>query len=252
MLKFLEKLFFVTRLRLRPKLMVIVMVVLVGFVLLTGTETYWLNQVKIGGKLYNEIQKNKNNLEKIALLKADLNQINTEAVLLLEKTDRFKREQQVADMGQLKTIIDSNFAEVLNSTNDEVKRVAIQDAQQTWSEFSSTVEKELIPAINRNDRMLARNIVLGVQKTRHDRFIEQVGTTVDMLKLEIKEMEGKTQLLVKKIIITSAVFSAVLVLVAVTITLMIANSIIAPIKKMVDFANKVGQGDLTGTLMIMQ
>lgn len=252
MSKFFEKLSFGANLRLRPKLMVIVMVMVVGFVLLAGMETYWLNQVKIGGKFYNDIQNNKNNLEKIALLKADLNQISVEALFLLEETDKYKQDHQVADIGQLKTVIDSNFTEILNSTNDEVKRVAIQDAQQTWTEFSSTVEKELIPAVRRHDKMLARNLALGVQKTRQDRFIEQVGTTVDMLKLEVKEQEEKTNRLVRNIIITSALFSGILVLVAITITLLISNSIVNPIKKMVDFANKVGQGDLNSTLMVAQ
>ncbi len=232
-------------LKIRNKLFLIIAVVFLGFAASISMGMYTINQVKVGSGLYNKISGYEHSLEKIALLKSDLNQVRGELTLLASETDKDKIEQFAAIVNELKSAIEAGFAEAMKSIESEERRIPIEDAQATWLEFIATVNDELMPAVNQGEMGRARELVTGVQKQRYHRFIDQIGTAVDTIELEIEELEKNAVVFIqKKMIYTSAV-SGVLFLAILGFSLLIAGSISGRIKALRDFANKIAAGDLT-------
>ena len=147
---------FVKNFKIRNKLLFLSAIVLVGFVLSTVMGIYMLNEVKVGSKLYAKIKADKDSLEKIALLGSDLNHYRAEMALLIDETNKDKMEQIKALLMKLKAEIENNFFDILNLLNSEEKKISIRDAQSTWSDFQTTVEDTLIPAVHKGKRLQAR------------------------------------------------------------------------------------------------
>jgi methyl-accepting chemotaxis protein len=245
MARFMRKLAFMSNAKLRTKLFMISVFVFICFVLSIVTGIYIMNQVKVGSGLYKTIQNRKTSLEMIALLKSDLNQIRGEFATLISETDKDKMAQIEAKVTELRAEIESNFSTIAAMLDSEEKRIAIQDAHATWGEFMETAGKELIPAVRREDRALAKELSTGIQKQRYGRFIDQVGGIVDTLKLEIVELEEATEKAIAGKVMFSAVVSGVLFVVIFGLTLLLANSISKRIRSLKEFANTIAQGDLT-------
>lgn len=246
MLRFMRKPAFMNNnVKLRFKLLLISAIVFIGFVLSTAMGIYIMNEVKVGSSLYKTIQNRKTSLEMIALLKSDLNQVRGEFATLIVETDRDKMAQIQTKIDEIKTEVESNFKAIVTMLDSEEKRIALQDAQSTWGEFIETANKELLPAIQREDRALAKELATGIQKQRYGRFIDQVGGIVDTLQLEITDLEEATGKAVAKKVMFSAVVSGVLFAVILGFTFLLANSISRRIKTLKEFANTIAQGDLS-------
>ncbi|MEW6109659.1 MAG: methyl-accepting chemotaxis protein [Nitrospirota bacterium] len=244
MLSSIKRIISVKNLKLRPKLFLIMSFVFIGLISSTLMGIYMVEQVRVGSNLYKTIQARKNSLELIALLKSDLNQIRGEIATLISETDKDKMGQIQSKISEMKTDIDAKFDEILAIVDTEDKKIAIQDAQTTWSEFISTNDSELIPALSGENRAEAKELLTGVQKLRYERFINQVGGIVDIIKLEIDELEESTNKAIRKKIIYAAFVSGVLFLLVIGLTFIFANSISNRIKRLKDFANTLAKGDL--------
>jgi len=241
---FVNKSAFFENLKLRPKFFLIMAVVFVGFVSSFFIGAYLINQVRVGGGLYKEISNRKNTLEAIALLKSDLNQVRGELATLLSETDQDNRSQIKAAINELKKDIDSKFSGIIAMLNNEEKKIAIQDAQATWTEFITTADNELLSAINSGNKTLANELATGIQKSRYERFIEQVGGIADVLKLEIDEMEQNTDKIIRSKVIFGGAISGALFLIILGLTFILVNSISKRIRSLRDFANTIASGDL--------
>ena len=236
--------------RLRNKLILLTVIVFSGFALLSVMGTYVLNKVRVGSKTYLTIKTNKDALEKIALLGSDLNQFRAETAILIDETNSDKAEQIKANLMELKTVIDSRFTDLLSAMTGEEKKLAIQDAQATWTEFLSTVENEFLPARERGERSLARELAMGIQEQRYSRYIEQIESTVITLGFEIEELELNAAALVKNLFLFTAAITGALSLIILFFIVTIGNSIIVPVMKVAGFARNVAEGDLNDTIDI--
>jgi methyl-accepting chemotaxis protein len=250
MVDFLGKFNFLKYLRIKTKMLFMLAVVFIGFILAVFMGFSTVNTVKIGGKTYAKIIKAKDSIEQIALLKSDLNQIRADIIYYVDETDPDKMESTRNDINKLIEEIDVKFDTIVKMMASEEQKLAIQDGQATWREFADTLQTEVIAAVQGGDRHKAREISTTVQKMRYDRFIEQVGSTVDTLKMEIDELETTTSGVVKNKILISGVISAVLFLFVMVSVLIVASSITRPLLNGVSFAQTVASGDLTGNLEV--
>lgn len=240
---FVKKLAFLKNLKLRLKFFFIMAVVFAGFVSSFFIGAYLINQVKVGGGLYKEISNKKDSLEAIALLKSDLNQVRGELATLMSETDKDTMTQTEAKITELGKEIDSKFSGIIAMLHNEEKKIAIQDAQATWTEFITTADNEFLSAVNSGNKMLA-NELTGIQKSRYERFIEQIGGIVDVLKLEIDDMEQNTDKIIRSKVIFGGAVSGALFLIILGLTFLLANSISKRIRVLRDFANIIANGDL--------
>ncbi len=236
--------------KLRNKLILLTVIVITGFAMLSVMGTYVLNEVRVGSNTYVTIKTNKDALEKIALLGSDLNQFRAETAILIDEVNADKAEQIKTKLMELKTGIDSRFTDLLSVMPGEEKRLAIQDAQATWTEFLLTVKNEFLPAINSGERSLARDMAMGVQERRYSRYIEQIESTVITLGFEIEELEENAAALVKNLFLFTAAITGALSLIILFFIVTIGNSIIVPVMKVAGFARNVAEGDLNDTIDI--
>lgn len=234
--------------KLSTKMFCLTAVVFVGFLLSTlmGLET--VRAVRVGGDLYGTIKDYKVLLERLALLKADLNQMRAESLNLILEVDGDKIQKIEKDLEDLIETVDGRFDEILNATQAEDKRIALQDAQSTWEEFETTLKKEIITGIHAGDREGAKELVNGIQKMRYNRFIDQVGGLAEIMALEIEDLEAQAATVIRKKMIVSAATSAVIFLIIVAVTYLLSRSITRPVLQGAAFAEDVAGGDLTQTL----
>jgi methyl-accepting chemotaxis protein len=249
-LKLRQKLNFADRMKITTRMLSLILVVFLGFFISLGMGYYTINEVKIGSKIYSSIKNSKDSIEQIALLKSDLNQIRAELINLIDETSSDGQQQILGNLQQLTSDINEKFNTILTKLESEDKKVAVQDAQVTWQEFSNTMENEQIPAARQANRAKARELAKGTQKMRYDRFIEQVGSTVDTLRLEIEDREAVTAKLIRQKIILAGVISAALFIFVLFTIIVVARSVTKPLLKGVLFAQSVAEGNLSETIEV--
>jgi len=238
------------RMKMKSKMILLSVIVFIGFLVSSLASVYTVSEVKIGGKLYVAIKESKDALEQFALLKSDLNQIRAESISLIGESDSDKRGQLKEIIGQLSKDANDRFAVLGKLITSEDKKVAIQDARSTWEEFAATMENELIPALEQGDVVQARNLATNVQKMRYDRFIEQISTMVDTLKLEITDLEAQTGSVIKGKVILSGVVSSIIFLIVILTAFLVTRAVTVPLNRGLDFARSVAEGNLAQTLAV--
>lgn len=236
---------FVSNLKIKTKMLLLIAVVFVGFVVALTMSYYTISQVKVGSKIYTNIKNSKDSIEQIALLKSDLNQVRAELIVLISQTDTDEQQKTLEDLQQIAVDIDEKFAATIKKLESEDMKVAVQDAQITWQEFLDTMQNEQIPAAREGNREKALELAKTVQKMRYDRFIEQVGSTVDTLRMEIEEREAVTATLIRQKIIIAGSISGTLFLLVLLSIIYVARSITNPLLKGVNFAQSVAEGNLS-------
>lgn len=236
--------------KMRDKMILLLLIVFVGFLVSTLASVYTVNEVKIGSRLYVTIKESKDALEQFALLKSDLNQIRAEAAGLIGEPDADKRAQIKEIISQLSSSSNEKFAALVKLSTTEEKQIAISDAKSTWEEFSATMTDELIPALEAGNTEQARELATNVQKMRYERFIEQIGTMVDTLKMEITELEAQTGSVIRKKIIISGAVSLTIFLFVLIAAFLVTRAVTAPLNRGLEFAKSVAEGNLDETLEV--
>ena len=235
---------------LRTKMSLLAAIVFIGFLTSILTGLFVVRQVRVGGEIYGTIKAYKALMEGVALLKSDLNQVRAESFNLILESDPDKISQIEASLSELKSGIDTRFAATLQLTQEEEKKIALQDAQATWSEFAQTVTREVVPAVRAANREEARTLASGIQRMRYERFTDQLGSLVDILTLEIEELETSAAAAAQRRMMISALISGGLFLIVVAATVMISRSITKAVLTGARFAQTVARGDLTGALAV--
>lgn len=231
-------------LKLRYKLWFLVLIVLAGLAASSLSSVFLLSQVRIGSDLYGQIKGNLDLLEQIARLESKLNQYRAEMSIIIDETDKDKATQIRDRMSELKSVIEDDFSGLLTTVLSEEKKVTVQDAQSTWSEFSATSENELLPSVAAGKRAEARDLATGIQEQRYKRFIEQIDNLVMVTGMENEEIEALAQAKRNKMlgllfVVNGAVFVAV-----VLIVLLIGRSIIMPISGVMNIVGEMASGHL--------
>jgi methyl-accepting chemotaxis protein len=236
-------------LKLRRKLEVLTAIVLMGLVASFFTGLYLLSEVRIGGALYGTIKANKDLQEELAKLSSKLNHYRAEMSILIDETDRDKAARIRANMSSLKADIDEGFSDLLASVAGAGKKVTVEDARATWTEFLATAEGEFLPAISAGSRAAARELATGIEEQRYVRFIEQIDSLVMMTGMENEELEEGADSLVRGMLISSSVFNGAVLVVIVAVIVLIGRSIVAPVSELVEVNRRLSQGDLRTDLL---
>lgn len=237
--------------KLRTKMFLLLAVVFAGSLtsVLMGLQT--VREVRVGGALYTTIMEYKDLLERIALLKADLNQIRSEVLNLILETESDKSSRIEESLDLLVDEIDTHFEAALAAVRQEEKQIALEDARTTWREFRTDLRGDLLPMIHEDRRLEARDLANGLQKMRYDRFIEQISGMVDVLGLEIEELEDQAGFIVRQKMMTSGAASAGIFLVVVVVLVLVTRSITRPVLKGAAFAQTAAAGDLSQVLEVV-
>jgi methyl-accepting chemotaxis protein len=235
-------------LKLRSKLLLITAVILIGFSvsLFLGIRT--LNEIKVGRTLYTTIKSYNDSLFNIALLKADLNQIQAELLLLVSETGTGKADKKRADAEAVKKNIDAKFDIVSGLLAEGEKKGALADAKKAWSELASVIDNDIVPSALKGEKLRAQASVQGVFTAKYDKVIEQISNLVYLLVSDISTFEEKTNTAINRKLTSVAVTYGILFLIILAFLVIIGNSIVKPVATVSDFVKRVSCGDLTDDL----
>jgi methyl-accepting chemotaxis protein len=234
--------------KLRSKMMLLAVGMLVGLACSSGIGLILVNQVKVGGVLYQNIRDYKGLLEQFALLKSDLNQVRGEALSMILVKDSDKLAQLRSNLGPLYDNVNGRFEAMQALKLDEEKQIVLQDALSTWQEFKGTIDREVIPLVEAGNYDAALAVADGVQRMRYDRFTDQIGTMVDTLVLEIDELEVQAAATIRSKTWMMLGVSAVIFVVLLVVTLMLSKAIVTPVIQGVEFAEEIARGNFSGRL----
>lgn len=211
-----------------------------GFITYTQFE-----KIRIGSKAYQIIKVSSNTLERIALLKSDLNEVRAALLNLLTRDDASDIDGPVNTLNELSKQIDLSFTEISSYKLSAEVATAITDAQSTWMEFKDTRDNVLIPAFKDGDKVRALNLAKGVQSQRYRRFIEQIGSAVDVLSLEIAAQEKKSNSNAQFAMILLVIAGAVPTIIALILAVVIVRSITVPLGETCKTLDAMKSADLT-------
>ena len=238
-------------LTLRTKMVLLSAAAFLGILLVGAISLYMMNEVRIGGTAYLFIQKDKDALESIALLKSDLFQINSEIQNLLRASGTATAEKNIAAIKDLTNEVELNFGIALESVEAPGKRAAINKANSIWKDYENTLLNEVLPAATKGDVLKANSLMTGIQAQRFSLFSTAVAQLVDRIRKDVSATEQQVSASIR---IKTAVSAAVTIVVIALIALFsyfITTSITRPLRSCVEFAKAMAGGRLDARLKVL-
>ena len=239
-----------TGLTLRTKMVLLSAAAFVGILLVGAISLFMINEVRIGGTAYNAIQKDKNALESIALLKSDLFQINGEMQNFMIEADPAAAEHINATIQHLSNDIELHFKIALESAEPPGKHAAINKANATWKEYRKTLLDEVLPSATKGDVLKASYLMTGIQAQRFSTFSMEVAQTVDLIRQDVSATEQRVADSIRVKVIISSIGTIILISLIALLSYFITTSITTPLKSCVAFAKAMAGGRLDARLEV--
>ena len=239
-----------TGLTLRTKMMLLSAASFVGILLVASISFFMMNEVRVGGSAYKFIQKDKDALESIALLKADLFQINSEMQNFMIEADPASAEKNITTIKNLTNDIELNFGIVLESVESPGRLAAINKANNIWKEYQKTLLNEVLPAAAKGDVLKASYLMTGIQAQRFTTFSNAVAKMVDLIRQDVSSTEQQIAAKIKIKIATSLAITLIVIGLIALFSYLITTSVTSPLKSCVQFAKALAAGRLDSRLEV--
>lgn len=235
---------------LRTKMVLLSAAAFLGILLVGSIGLFMMNQVRIGGSAYQGIQKNKDALESIALLKSDLFQINSEMQNFMLEADPATASNNISTIKNLTNDIELNFGIALESVESPGKHASINKANSIWKEYQKTLLEEVLPAAAKGDVLSASYLMTGIQAQRFATFSKSVAQLVDLIRQDVSTTEQQVATSIRIKIIVSAIVMIIVIGLIALFSYLITTSITGPLKSCVDFAKSMAEGHLDARLKV--
>jgi methyl-accepting chemotaxis protein len=235
---------------LRTKMSLLSAAAFVGILLVTLVGSLLMNEVRIGGTAYKTIINDKDALENIALLQADLFHINNDMQSYMMETDAEVNKKTVSDINKLTKGIDKKFEAGLRLLESQNKKDAIIKANAIWKEYKKTLLDEIMPAVAQGEMLKASYLLVGVQTQRFNTFSKAVETMVDTIRRDVVQTEQSVSGMVVSRIIVAALITVATICVIAFFSYLVSRSITGPLDACVNFARTVANGRLDARLVV--
>lgn len=209
-----------------------------------------LNEVRINGKNYKTIRNSKDALEKIALLKSDIHQLNSEVLTYISLRDKEEASAILAKIKDHADDIDFKYNDVQGLIESAQKREAIIKAEGIWNGYRKTLLEEIVPAVQHGDTARVKTLLNGVQQERFSSFSNTIAQMVDSLRRDVYQTETEITSITRSKLISSMAIILILALFITIFSIYITRTITNPITHCVEFARQVANGSLEKRLQI--
>lgn len=237
-------------LKLRTRMFLLSLVSFSAILIIISLFSLLLNEVRINGTNYTKIRNSKDALEKIALLKSDIYQLNGEVLAFLAEKNPVDAAALLGKIQDHADDIDFKYDDVQGLIESKEKREAIIKAEGIWSEYRKTLLEEIIPAAQKGDVLRASQLLNGIQEQRFSSFSSTVALMVDSLRRDVYKTETDISRFTQHKIVTTALISTILIIIIAVLSAVISSSVTNPIRQCVNFAKKVAGGSLEERLTV--
>ncbi len=181
----------------------------------------------------------------VSSLHAKLNNVRASLLTMMSETERPKQEAQHGVIKKLTNEIDESFNTLLTSEDLKSNTVSIlKEAYSNWAAFRDTRDNELIPAIYAGRLDKARELALGIQKERYNKFVALTDQLLDIERKEAREHIEALQRQYNRLIFIYIIIGLLSVSASISLALLLNRSIAFPVMAMVNIARNIAQGDL--------
>jgi signal transduction histidine kinase/DNA-binding response OmpR family regulator len=206
------------------RLAVLVGLVVIGFATLMLMTLDRMNQVRIGGPLYERLHQHGQLRQSLALLRANLSEIRAASTDALAAADADEANAQ--------------FEDVLRGSDRGV-RVALRSAKATWDDFWRSNEELLV-----QPRSPARAAAQEMQRLRQQRFIEQVDSAINAITRRDEELADEAHALVVRDVRIVTFAGGGLAVAIILLSYVIARSIRQPLRRLAGACTRLAEGNL--------
>ena len=235
---------------LRSKMVLLSAAAFAGILLVTAISMFMINEVRIGGTVYRSIQRDRDALESIALLKSDLFQINSEIQNFMLEADPVAAEKNNATIIKLTNDIELNFGIVLESIESPGKHETINRANAIWNEYRKALLDEVLPAATKGDVLKASYLMTGIQAQRFSTFSNAIVLMVERIRQDVIATEEQAAASIRKKTAISAAVTAGAIGLITIFSYFITISITRPLRSCVRFAKAMAYGKLDARLEV--
>ena len=230
-------------LKISHRLALLVTLVFVAFAALLGTAVRQLNEVRIGGALYEQLREQARLRQMLALLRVDLSDIRATSADVQSKKDPAEIEAMRRFVREIALQIDRRFDMVLGAVAEGNIQTILRAARATWQEFSATNEAmfEAFTKAGGWDGSYSPEM----QRLRQERFTEQIDSAITTLAVAQEELEGQARAYVERRVHLMLVAGALLALAVIGLTVLIARSIRRPLAQLAAACVDVAQGNFS-------
>ena len=207
-----------------------------------------LNQVRINGSSYKTISNSKDALERIALLKSDIYQLQGEALSYMHERDPGSSQALLEKINDHTDDIDFKYDDVLELIESSEKREALIKAAAIWEDYKKTLLEEIIPSVQRQELNQAVILTNGIQAQRFSSFSSTVATMVDALRRDVYHIEKEVSGTIRSKMVVTGLVTLLLISVIAVLSIVITESVTRPIRQCVEFAKSVAAGTLSRRL----
>ena len=236
---------FIKNSQVKNKLFVLVAFFCGSIVLSIFAWLFILNNVKIGSSMYKEIKASNDILVGVTALKSDLNEVRATLLTLMGATDKEKMDKLKGKIEGLSLDINSKFENMKKLVKDANIKTALLEAETQWQDFRNTRDSELIPAIYEGDIAKAKELALGIQKQRYEKFVEETGRASKFLTAKINKYEQTTAKKIRDRLNIIWGINIILITIGVMLALIIVKSIVSPLTQVTNVAMEMAKGDMS-------
>lgn len=229
------------RLTVHGRLLTVVSVSVVGFAILGALTLGLVNDVSVGGALYERFRAHTEIQRQLGILREHIEEIRADTVMALLVGDRDQARALSAHTGAVARTETGRFQAVLDRPLDDDVRAVFESARQTWDEF---VEANAAIFARLLDGRKPTDDALRLQRLREQRFDEQLESASNLLALRDEALELEVTTAVTRRIHQLGIVGAGFSFLVVGLTLAITRSITVPLRRLARVCERVAAGDL--------
>ena len=224
------------------RLTMLVLLSLAGFGALTLLAFRLVDEVKIGGSLYDQLQVHAQRRLDLSVMIAKLSEIRADIVEAAHATNQDVQRVLYEELHQDSQYLDGHLQAFANQASDPGEQTVIAALRTTWQQFSETGRSisHTLAAGKTPDAAL-----LDMQRRREERFSEQVQDALGFLSIRDHQMERLVHAKIRRTTIVLALVAAGLSLGCGGLTVVITRSVMVPLRQLSRACDRAAGGDLS-------
>jgi methyl-accepting chemotaxis protein len=223
------------------RLALVVLVSVLGFGGLAVITLGLVDDVRIGGALYERLRAHAQRRLDLAALGGLLSDLRADTIEAIHEKDRDRLAALYDDMRRDEASIERRLGALAAQLVDPDEHAAVVSLQATWGQFAlgqrriaDMLDEDLVPDAE----------LLEMQHRREGRFGEQVDALLSLLLMTDDEVERGAQDTVRRRRLVVVAAGAALGLGVLVLTMLITRSIMVPLRRLARACDRVAAGDL--------
>jgi signal transduction histidine kinase/DNA-binding response OmpR family regulator/HPt (histidine-containing phosphotransfer) domain-containing protein len=230
-------------LKVSHRLAILVALVIVGCASLVVVAVSQINEVRIGGRLYEEIEHHGRLRQTLAELRVDLSEIRALTAAVPYAANASELRNLHSEVQELSAQVNAGFANVLRAAQRETILQTLESAKATWEDFAQGSET-MFQSVDR-DGFGSHRGFLKRQALRQERFTDQIDSVLNRLRFEEEALKDEVRRRVERRMWLLLGAGAGLALLLALLSTVICRSITLPLRRLAGACRRIAAGDFT-------